>query len=178
MKKNKTYYGVNKFQVSSDDLSYLNKLSNELLKKNKLEAGTTKVQGSVRNCLIVRVSRQSEIYKYFEDAKNIINGGFNYHIDGIQDIQLIVYRKGHYYQWHTDIDNDLGSTRKISTTLMLNDNYEGGDMNFFHDGEEKKITLVKRDLLAFTSFMNHSVDMVTKGERRVIVAWYKGKPWR
>ena len=46
--------------------------------------------------------------------------------------QLLNYQESSKgYDWHTDIGLGMASTRKISITVNLNDNYEGGTLQFF-----------------------------------------------
>jgi len=107
-----------------------------------------------------------------------INEVFNYKICDLQDIQYLEYESGDYYDWHSDIDNDESSMRKISITLCLNDEYTGGNLEFNHDGQKIAIETKQNDLIAFTSFYNHRITKVRCGIRKVIVCWVKGDSWR
>ena len=73
--------------------------------------------------------------------------------------------------------------RKLSFTLCLNDEFEGGDFNIWdaHPKTEKsnikKIKLKKGEMLVFPSHLWHKVDKVTKGTRKSLVGWVVGKLW-
>ena len=107
------------------------------------------------------------------------NEQFDFNITGILERpQLLRYKapsKG--YGWHLDIGTGDNSTRKISISVCLNDDYEGGDLAFFMSGEQR----IKPDAgmgIAFPSFMSHQVLPVTKGERWALVCWITGEPFR
>ena len=65
-------------------------------------------------------------------------------------------------------------------TLMLSkrDEYEGGSFEFqrFEDGSSHfdEINLDIGDMLVFPSIIQHKVNPVTRGERKVLVAWAWG----
>ena len=110
-----------------------------------------------------------------------LNQVYNYHLAGIQDIQYLEYHADDNakYDWHIDIGDGLSSTRKISISWVLNNGYEGGDLQFFGDGGEIiTINPTPDKLVSFSSFLNHRVTPVTKGIRKVIVAWVFGQSWR
>ena len=117
-------------------------------------------------------------------------------IDSIEDIQYTVYKlsptpddsnplaaqSGHY-EWHNDMVQDVDAKpskkcRKLSLSLVLNDDYAGGsfEVGHFHRGEILKTTmpLKKGDIIVFPSQMEHRVNPVLSGERKVIVAWAWG----
>ena len=75
--------------------------------------------------------------------------------------------------------------RKLSITINLNDDYEGGE--FYIDAEEQygetSPRLVdtlkpKGSISVFPSDIWHKVDPVTKGTRYSIVVWVKGDPFK
>ena len=61
-------------------------------------------------------------------------------------------------------------------TIVLNDNYEGGEFEFFletHLIKEKTGTVI-----VFPSYMVHRVNPITKGTRYSLVAWFVGEPFQ
>ena len=78
--------------------------------------------------------------------------------------------KGEYKE-HTD-HSDF-NPRVLSISLILNDNYEGGDFCFFN--KELIIKKEKRSAIVFPSnfCFPHSISPVTKGERYAIVTWVR-----
>ena len=92
--------------------------------------------------------------------------------------QLLNYKESSKgYDWHTDIGLGMASTRKISISVNLNDNYEGGTLQFFSD-KTYEFNPPRGDAIAFPSFLPHRVTPITKGERWSLVAWIGGQPFR
>jgi PKHD-type hydroxylase len=70
--------------------------------------------------------------------------------------------------------------RKISATLLVNDDYEGGELVFQGQPEPDKDApkLKAGTIIFFPSFLVHSVRPVTKGIRNSVVLWLHGKPYK
>lgn len=108
-----------------------------------------------------------------------INKTLNYKLSGLQDVQYLEYHEGGKYDWHSDIGSGVASMRKISISWVLNEGYEGGNLQFFGDGGEiHTLNSTPSKLISFTSFLNHRVTPVTKGIRKCVVAWCFGESWR
>ena len=73
-----------------------------------------------------------------------------------------------------------GHVRKISMSIILNDNFEGGAFEFAsYTKEVCTITPIKAtagSVLVFPSGMEHRVAPVTKGVRYSLVNWFLGPP--
>ena len=90
-------------------------------------------------------------------------------IEKFENPQLLRY--GKEQRFHDHIDDHPFFTRRISLTYYINEDYEGGDLEFNRYGLRFKAK--KNDLLIFPSnFMyNHQVYPVTDGLRYVVVQW-------
>lgn len=90
-------------------------------------------------------------------------------IEKFESPQLLRYGKDQ--KFHDHIDDHPFFTRRISLTYYLNDEYEGGDVEFSRHGLRFKAK--KNDLLIFPSnfIYNHQVHPVTEGLRYVVVQW-------
>ena len=90
-------------------------------------------------------------------------------IENFEAPQLLRY--GQNQMFHDHIDDHPFFTRRISLTYYLNDDYEGGDVEFNRHGVRFKAK--KNDLLIFPSnfIYNHQVHPVTSGMRYVTVQW-------
>ena len=95
--------------------------------------------------------------------------------------QFTHYPIGGFYEWH--MDNDvLGKhqppVRKISMTLLLSNpsTFEGGELEFMDD--KKSIKLQQGQAIFFASWLRHRVKPVTKGERKSLVMWFGGPPFK
>ena len=84
---------------------------------------------------------------------------------------LLRYKTGDYVKKHVDTSSDQHRTRSCS--LILNDDYEGGEITFF-DGQIKP-NLKRGDLLIFPSSFTypHQVLPVTSGTRYSIITWIR-----
>lgn len=102
---------------------------------------------------------------------------YNSEIDFIEPPQLLKYEVGDYYDVHNDsesfVDNRLARVvkRDISVLLYLNNDYEGGELEFTY----LNLTIKPKAgmLIAFPSYIEfeHKVHPVTKGTRFSIVSW-------
>ena len=67
-------------------------------------------------------------------------------------------------------------------TLLLNDDYEGGEFEIANYKKTKctilKPELSKGSIVFFPSFREHRVKPVTKGTRYSLVGWFLGLPLR
>jgi len=91
--------------------------------------------------------------------------------DDIQYTEYYATEKGHY-DWHVDVGNGTMSMRKMSAVLLLNDDYEGGDLQIKSVGEN--LEKGKGNLFIFPSYLTHRVTTVTKGIRKSLVIWAGG----
>ena len=119
--------------------------------------------------------------------------GWNLNIKAAESMQLTRYKKGGFYNFHKDgncdhlsaydnPDNPFmhGHVRKISMSIILNDNFEGGAFEFASYGKEEcsitPIEAKRGDMIFFCSGMEHRVAPVTKGIRYSLVNWFVGPP--
>ena len=85
------------------------------------------------------------------------------------------YTAGMDYGFHVD-DPVMGPLQgryrsDISTTVFLNDGYEGGELVIKTAFGEQSIKLKAGDAVVYPSTSLHKVNPVTKGERLVAVTW-------
>ena len=124
------------------------------------------------------------------------DAGWKYNIQAAESMQITKYKKGGRYNFHIDGRGDHlstfntpnnkfkhGNVRKLSMTLLLNDNYEGGEFQFAsYAKEECKISTPEFNkvgsVIVFPSGMEHRVAPVTKGVRYSLVNWFVGPPVR
>jgi len=135
-----------------------------------------------------------EIHPFIADGN--VNAGWNHQWDWSEACQFTEYKKGQFYDWHSDSNakpydveenlNSHGKIRKLSMTLSLTDpdEYEGGDLEFdFRDtdiGSQPRIceeVRPKGSIIVFPSFIWHRVKPVTKGIRHSLVCWSLGQPY-
>ena len=154
------------------------------------------LRGSVRDSEIVWLYDPwilDLIMPYVERANK--ETGWNFQFRRPPALQFAKYGKGQFYDWHRDTLPlsyalnvqelyGLGGIRKLSVTVNLNDDYEGGGMFFDNEIEYGKTNAVsnevgrpKGSICVFPSDVWHKVDKVTKGTRYSLVIWLKGNQW-
>jgi len=112
---------------------------------------------------------------------------WNFSLKEFESLQFTIYNEGDHYNWHTDNHvkpYENNTIRKLSFTLCLNDEYEGGDFSICdpHPEPDSSVTttfkLKKGDMIIFPSHVWHKVDKITKGTRKSLVGWVVGNQWK
>ena len=125
------------------------------------------------------------IWSYM-DAYNEVSG-LSYDIRSVEPIQLTRYARGGFYDFHVDGFGSKkwevgGSVRKISMSIQLNGDYEGGEFQVVRcrKGEVEVDTMDKSmgTVILFPSVLEHRVLPVTRGVRYSLVAWFSGPAFR
>jgi PKHD-type hydroxylase len=125
------------------------------------------------------------IWKYMDVFNEIT--GLRYDISGVESIQITKYEKGDYYNFHFDGKGShknvvYEKVRKISMTIQLNEDYEGGEFKVAWCDEGKLLTetLGKSEgtIILFPSILEHCITPVTSGTRYSLVAWFIGVPFK
>ncbi len=94
--------------------------------------------------------------------------------NGYESLQLLKYEApSNGYDWHHDLGNGEAAYRKISISLFLSNDYEGGEFCLFDKGEVVAPSPTG-SAVAFSSFVPHRVKPVTRGIRWSVVAWIGG----
>ena len=104
--------------------------------------------------------------------------GWDFEISTAEPYQVAKSEVGEFHNWHQDgvgpIKGD-SLTRKLSLSLILNDDFEGGELEVFPHGP---MNFSKGTMVFFPSFQTHQVHPVTKGTRYSLVVWFVGNSWR
>ena len=127
--------------------------------------------------------KMPEMYKDIELAMKTANGN-HFGFDGMtltEYAQYTEYPEGGFYDWH--VDNDVNMVheppvRKISMTLLLSpeNEFEGGDLELMAEGKVAKIK--QGQAIFFASFIRHRVKPVIRGNRKSLVMWFGGTPFK
>ena len=121
-----------------------------------------------------------------------VTNRWNFEYDVIEDLQYTTYNKDQFYNWHSDQksipyqdtdENLLGKIRKISFSVLLNDSFDGGNFEVesglpYQTDRIKSLTVPTGSAIIFPSFLYHRVTEVTQGNRKSLVGWICGKPYR
>ena len=127
--------------------------------------------------------KMTEMYKQLELVMKQTNGN-HFGFDNMQITEMAQYTeypKGGFYDWHTDNDVNCANeppVRKISMTCLLSPEheFEGGDLQLMK--EDKTVKLKQGQAIFFASFIRHRVAPVTRGNRKSLVMWFGGTPFK
>ena len=105
----------------------------------------------------------------YKDQNNTIDFAYNH----ITDIEILKYEKNGFYTWHTDHCAEI--PRTMSCILLLNNDYEGGNLCFRNPNgsEEWQVDVKPNRMIIWPSnfLYPHTVKPVTRGVRYSVVAW-------
>ena len=176
-------HGITGLNIGQDHVdSFL-----DYLKKGEKEPGRIHTQGekveekSIRDADLYYIDeKQVRLYDILNKIAVSANKHFKYDISGIERAQIIHYKApSNGYNYHIDIGPEgTAALRKISMSLLLNDDYGGGEICFRTTEEEKSVRPKVGEVVAFSSFISHKVNPVYHGERYAVVAWFNGPPFR
>ena len=159
--------------------------------KNNAEVGSSKgIKGGVidtetRTSHIswIPFKKMKEMYQDIEKIMKQTNGN-HFGFDGMtitEMAQYTEYPEGGFYDWHVDNDVNMQNeppVRKISMTCLLSppNEFEGGDLELTKEGQSVK--LKQGQAIFFASFIRHRVAPVKRGNRKSLVMWFGGTPFR
>ena len=108
--------------------------------------------------------------RFIKDYQKIFDSDIDFNII---NIDLLKYEVGGHYKFH--VDDCKANHRTFSCILLVNDDYEGGELLFKNIFTKKiiKIDSIKNRLIIWPSnfLYPHRVTPVTKGERFSVVSW-------
>ena len=114
------------------------------------------------------------------------NKHWHFNIDLLEPLQFTQYdgKKEQNYRWHTDnhLDFTRETVRKVSFTILLNDDFKGGEFETENGAPDipdriQTAKLNKGDMIVFPSYVFHQVKPVTEGIRYSLVGWVHGPQW-
>ena len=136
-----------------------------------------------RNSSVSWIKDRTICQRVFSVIKDKAGDFSNLHLDNIEPLQYSEYDTSQEYGWHQDLNNkpyEDGRIRKISFSIFLNSNFEGGEFDLEIHGPDAKpryISEWKRsneNCVIFNSDMWHRVRPVKSGVRKSIVGWLLG----
>ena len=85
-----------------------------------------------RSSKVAWIKENDELYKSIEDVifNHNVKAEWNFDLKEFEPFQYTIYEQGDHYDWHIDSHTKPypnGFIRKISFTLCLNEDYEGGE---------------------------------------------------
>jgi len=113
---------------------------------------------------------QKKFDEYSKEISPFVGTG----VSAISSIHLLKYSPGCHYKEH--VDNYTSNPRILSAILFLNDDYEGGEIEFFEPRKKELVARVEpqssRLIIWPSDFLYvHKVNPVRKGKRFTVVSW-------
>ena len=183
-KINETQHGIMLDFIDSKFSDKLLNLRNKIIPvAGKVQKSNSELQEKVVSIRNVDVYPIDERYSWVDesilDLIIMYNKEYNYDLSGLfERPQLLKYTAPSAgYDWHVDIGNGDASTRKLGFSILLNDDFEGGEFLVFNNGIQT-INLEKNQILLFPSFLPHKVNPIIQGERWALVCWIHGRCFR
>ena len=151
--------------------------------KQGIKGGVLDTKTRTSHISWIPFSKMKDMYKDIEHIMKTTNGN-HFGFDGMQITEMAQYTEypeGGFYEWH--VDNDVNCAheppvRKISMTCLLSpeSEFEGGDLELIAEGKVAK--LKQGHAIFFASFIRHRVKPVIKGNRKSLVMWFGGTPFK
>jgi PKHD-type hydroxylase len=145
--------------------------------------GTVDTKTRTSHISWIPFKKMIDMYKDIERIMKTTNGN-HFGFEGMQltePAQYTEYPESGFYDWH--VDNDVNCAheppvRKISMTCLLSpeNEFEGGDLELMSEGKIAK--LKQGHAIFFASFIRHRVKPVIKGNRKSLVMWFGGTPFK
>jgi PKHD-type hydroxylase len=173
---------------------------NRLIRDNKFKDGILtfkdgdKVNHKYRSCEDTWISNNENTKWIYDRIKSIMieanNEYWNFNIDDLHNLKYIKYNASDedHVDWHMDINSTYNTEIKIGISIQLSDpeEYEGGELqivnkSFFTYANNKSSISVPKEkgcAILFPSYLLHRVKPVTKGERKCLVIFAYGEPFK
>ena len=145
--------------------------------------GTVDTKTRTSHISWIPFSKMPEMYKKIEQVMLQTNNN-HFGFEGMrltEPAQYTEYPTGGFYDWHIDSDVNCQHeppVRKISMTCLLSpeSEFEGGGLELMSEG---KIARPKQgQAIFFASFVRHRVVPIAKGNRKSLVMWFGGPPFK
>ena len=155
----------------------------EVGNKQGIKGGVIDTKTRTSHISWIPFTKMTPMYKTIEKIMKQTNGN-HFGFDGMtitEMAQYTEYPEGGFYDWHVDNDVNMQNAppvRKISMTCLLSpeSEFEGGDLEL--QSEDKVAKIKQGHAIFFASFIRHRVKPVIKGNRKYLVMWFGGTPFK
>ena len=155
----------------------------EVGNKQGIKGGVIDTKTRTSHISWIPFTKMTPMYKTIEKIMKQTNGN-HFGFDGMtitEMAQYTEYPEGGFYDWHVDNDVNMQNeppVRKISMTCLLSpeSEFEGGDLEL--QSEDKVAKIKQGHAIFFASFIRHRVKPVIKGNRKSLVMWFGGTPFK
>jgi predicted 2-oxoglutarate/Fe(II)-dependent dioxygenase YbiX len=182
----KIYDDVLPLNVLSNLIRYINTVDFQEAKIVGTENNKHEVNFNIRrtfNYSLEKISNSLSNVHWYSLLKKLFNSMLksyaennnikDFPLGNVTDITVLKYENTGFYTWHTDHCTEV--PRTMSCILLLNNDYEGGNLCFRNpdgSGEWEVEVRPNRMIIWPSNFLYpHTVKPVTKGKRYSVVAW-------
>jgi predicted 2-oxoglutarate/Fe(II)-dependent dioxygenase YbiX len=146
--------------------------------------GRNYVDAEQRSTKYAKVSDdlRAGVARRVESLKTRIEEHFGIALGDLEKPQFLVYEPGDFFGVHRDSSEDedaadYARARRVSVVVFVNEEYEGGQLEFYGLLEAKPDVGLPLDArpglaVAFRSETPHGVAAVTSGERYTVASWF------
>lgn len=153
-------------EVLESSLTNLKLYDAEIYGKNELEVVTEMRKSKI--CFVTDMGFINDRLKSLVKEKIKLKG---FDTTNLYDFQFTEYDLGGHFDWHVDSTNEIYPDRYYSCVILLNNNYDGGELEIIENTETITIEKSIGDLIAFPSVYSHRVSPVLEGKRYTLVNW-------
>ena len=92
-----------------------------------------------------------------QQVNNINDKHWGFDLSKCEPLQYSIYNEGDYYNWHNDQRESVyedGLARKLSFTVFLNEDYDGGDFEIVELSAEKELPKLNVENVSATLLIN------------------------
>jgi hypothetical protein len=142
----------------------------------------------LRQSKYIRITKDEtefkDIFHNMEKAMFEINEmNYNFDISGItEDIKIIGYGPGDFFNWHYDNMAYHVSTRKLNFSIQLSDSdeYEDGDLEFFLFDIKNRFPASRKigTMICYPAYLPHRATRIKSGQRLALVGHVNGNAFR
>lgn len=137
---------------------------------------------SIRDSAIAWIQHDELTSGFYDNitrvALDVNNQKFNFNLQYLEMLQYGEYSVDGHYDWHADdvLRSDNNDARKLSFSLLISDDdeYEGGELEFYGPAGVYNYKPKRNEAIFFPSFLLHRVAPVTSGLRKSVVGWIHG----
>lgn len=152
-------------QVIVDGKSFVDKSQRNVQDYNLIPSNKNMTDTNIYN--IVKKQIIKAVHKYKQECCP------NLHLDNILEITCLKYDPGGKYDMHVDSSKHI--PRELSVIIFLNDDYVGGDLEFFNSFGQSLLKVKPYPGSAIiwpSNFMYpHRANPILSGRRYVLVSW-------
>ena len=167
---------------NSDQIKQLN----EAVSKNLVSSHDKPSEGAIKSSQVkfVRLfSIQKLIFPFIDFIMTTNHHHYGFDLFPLTPSKILNYNSykiDEEYSWHMDgtIESPV---RDIKLTCLLNcseENYQGGDLFIFREGEKKVENFSPGSAVIFPSFTYHKVEKIVSGSRKTLAIWMDGPKFR